>query len=128
MRYVTTERAAKPFSRYSQAVAVEPGERLVFVSGQVGVSASGELAATSQGQHEAVWSNILAILESEGLGAQDLVEVTGYITDPAELPHYRAARDKALNGAAPASTLLVIQALADPRWKVEVSVVAAAKA
>ena len=127
MRYVTTERAAKPFSRYSQAVAVEPGERLVFVSGQVGVSASGELAATSEGQHEAVWANILAILESEDLGPQDLVEVPGYLPAPGDLPPPPAARDRALKGAAPASTLLIIQALADPRWKVEVSVVAAGK-
>ncbi|MGE0213764.1 MAG: RidA family protein [Parvibaculaceae bacterium] len=126
MRYVTTDKAAKPFSRYSQAVVLEDGERLVFISGQVGVSASGELAPTSSAQHEAVWSNILAILESEGLGPQHLVDVTGYITDPAELPAYRAARDKALNGAAPASTLLVVQGLADPRWKVEISAVAAA--
>jgi len=128
VRYVETPRAAKPFSRYSQAVAAGPGERLLFISGQVGVDASGRLADTLEGQHEAAWTNILAILEAEGLGAQHLVEVTAYVTDASSLAVYRATRDRMLGGAAPASTLIIVGGLADERWKVEVSAIAAAPA
>ncbi len=126
VRYVETPQAAKPFSRYSQAVSTEPGERLIFISGQVGVDAEGRLAETVEGQHETVWRNILGILESEGLGPQHLVEVTAYVTDASSLALYRATRDRMLQGAAPASTLIIVAGLADPRWKVEVSAIAAA--
>ena len=125
MRRISTDNAAKPFSRYSQAVEVSYGERLIFISGQVGVSVSGELASTDEGQHEAVWRNILGILESEGLGPESLVEVTAYITDAGNMPAYRAVRDRMLGGATPASTLIVVAGLANPAWKVEISAVAA---
>jgi enamine deaminase RidA (YjgF/YER057c/UK114 family) len=42
------------------------------------------------------------------------------------IPVYRAARDKALgNAAPPASTLVVVAALAKPEWVVEIECVAA---
>jgi enamine deaminase RidA (YjgF/YER057c/UK114 family) len=39
---------------------------------------------------------------------------------------YRQVRDRMLDGAEPASTLLVVSGLADPNWHVEIQVVAAA--
>jgi enamine deaminase RidA (YjgF/YER057c/UK114 family) len=38
---------------------------------------------------------------------------------------YRKMRDRMLDGAETASTLLVISGLADPKWRVEIQVVAA---
>ena len=39
---------------------------------------------------------------------------------------YRQVRDRMLAGATPASTLLVISALANPDWLVEIEAIAAA--
>jgi len=124
IRYVSTTEAPKPFSRYSQAVEVTGG-RLVFVSGQVGVAADGTLPDTEVGEHEQAWANVLAILKSQGLGARDIVDVTAYVTRQGGVPVYRQVRDRMLDGAEPASTLLVISGLADPSWHVEIQVVAA---
>jgi enamine deaminase RidA (YjgF/YER057c/UK114 family) len=44
------------------------------------------------------------------------------------VPIYRQVRDRMLEGAEPASTLLVISSLADPKWHVEIQVAAAAAA
>jgi enamine deaminase RidA (YjgF/YER057c/UK114 family) len=41
---------------------------------------------------------------------------------------YREVRDQALNGTRPAMTLLVVSGLADARFKVEISAVAAGQA
>jgi enamine deaminase RidA (YjgF/YER057c/UK114 family) len=71
---------------------------------------------------------VLALLAAHALGPADLVEVTAYLTDPADVGLYREMRDKMLDGAAPASTLVIVAGLADPRWRVEIAVVAAAKA
>ena len=125
IRYVSTTDAPQPFSRYSQAVEVTGG-RLVFVSGQVGVGADGKLPDTEVGEHEQAWANVLAILKSQGLGPRDIVDVTAYVTRQGGVPVYRQVRDRMLEGAEPASTLLVVSGLANPAWHVEIQVVAAA--
>ena len=125
IRYLSSDNAPKPFSRYSQAVEVGQGARLVFVSGQVGVRADGSLADTEEGQHEQAWLNVLEILRSAGLGPREIVDVTAYVTSPAGVPLYRQVRDRMLGGAEPASTLIVVAGLADPRWSVEIQLVAA---
>lgn len=126
IRSISTPDAPKPFSRYSQAVEVTGGSRLVYVSGQVGVGADGRLPESEEGEHEQAWANVLAILKSEGLGPRDIVKVTAYVTSQAGVPIYRQVRDRMLAGAEPASTLLIVQGLADPKWRVEIQVVAAA--
>lgn len=126
IRYIATTDAPKPFSRYSQAVEVASGHRLVFVSGQAGVASDGRQPDSEEGEHEQAWANVLAILGSEGLGTRDIVDVTAYVTSQEGVSIYRKVRDRMLEGAEPASTLLVISGLADPKWRVEIQVVAAA--
>jgi len=128
VRPLFTANATKPFSAYSQAIEVEAGERLVFVSGQVGTDAAGQLGETERRQHELAWANVFAIVEAAGLTRENLVEVTVYITDPASVTLYREVRDRALDGTRPAMTLLVVSGLADARFKVEISAVAAGRA
>ncbi len=125
IRYLHTDTAPAPFSNYSQAVEAPPGSRLIAVSGQVGVDPGGMLAATEAGQHEQTWRNIFSILEASGMGRENIIEVTAYLTAQSGVPIYREVRDRMLDGAKPASTLLIISGLADPAWKVEISVLAA---
>ena len=51
-----------------------------------------------------------------------------YLTDPADLRSYMAVRDRYVGEPPPASTLLVVKALARPRFKIEIEAVAAAPA
>ncbi len=124
IRHLSTDTAPKPFSRYSQAVEVAAGSRLILVSGQVGVGLDGALADSEEAQHETAWRNVLAILAAEGLGPRDIASVEVYITNPGAVGLYREVRDRMLEGAAPASTLLIVAGLADARWKVEIAVTA----
>lgn len=125
VRYLHTDAAPPPFSNYSQATAVPADASIIYVSGQVGVDAAGDLAPSEEGQHEQTWRNILAILAAHGLGSEDILEVHGYVTGPSGVPLFRKVRDAMLDGARPASTLLIISGLADPAWQVEIAVVAA---
>ena len=127
IKYLSTDKAPPAFSRYSQAVEVKSAQRLILVSGQVGVGLDGKLAEGSKAQHEQAWRNVLAILAAHGLGPGDIAEVTAYLTDPADVGLYREVRDAVLEGAAPASTLLIVAGLADPRWRVEIAAVAAGR-
>jgi 2-iminobutanoate/2-iminopropanoate deaminase len=124
--YISTGDAPKPFSNYSQAVAVAAGSRILHVSGQVGARLDGSIPEDERTQHELAWANVLAILGAAGMDAANLVDCHVYITNPGSVALYREVRDKALKGAKPAATLLVVAGLALPTLKVEVSAVAAA--
>ncbi len=117
---------APAFSRYSLGVEAPGAARWLFVSGQVGVEPDGRFAVGPEAQMEAAWRNVLAILESAGMGPGDLVKVNAYLTRAEDTGLYREVRGRMLAGAEPASTLIVISALAHPDWLVEIEVVAAA--
>ncbi|MEE8189929.1 MAG: RidA family protein [Kiloniellales bacterium] len=117
---------APAFSRYSLGVEAPPEVRWLFVSGQVGVGPNGALAEGPEAQMETAWRNVFTILGSAGMGPGDLVRVNAYLTREEDVGLYREVRDRLLGGAEPASTLLVISALAHPEWRVEIEAVAAA--
>ena len=117
---------APAFSRYRLGVEAPAAARWLYVSGQVGVTPDGSFAEAPEAQMEAAWRNVLAILESAGMAPGDLVKVTAYLTRAEDTALYREVRDRMLGGAEPASTLIVITALAHPDWLVEIEAVAAA--
>ena len=116
---------APPFSRYSQAVEVPAGARWLHISGQVGVRPDGTLEQGFTAQAERAWDNLLAILAAAGMGPADVVKANVYLTRGSDLAESRRIRDLKLAGAAPASTLAVVAALANPAWLFEVEAVAA---
>jgi enamine deaminase RidA (YjgF/YER057c/UK114 family) len=126
IREVKTANAAQPFSNYAQAIAVEPSQKLVFVSGQVGADADGIIAVLPEHQHEHAWQNVLAILAAEGMDHRNIVDAHVYITDAAHIGIYREVRDRVLQGHRCAATLLIVAGLAHPAMLMEVSVTAAA--
>ncbi len=117
---------AAAFSNYSLAVEAPAQARWLHVSGQIGVAPDGALAQGPEAQMETAFRNLLAILNTAGMGPHDLVKVTVFLTRREDIGLYREVRDRMLAGATPASTLLVVAALADPGWLVEIEAVAAA--
>ncbi len=116
---------APAFSRYSLGVEAPGQARWLYVSGQVGVAPDGAFADGPEAQMETAWHNVLAILDSAGMAPGDLVKVNAYLTRAEDTGLYRQVRDRMLAGAEPASTLIVITALAHPDWLVEIEAVAA---
>jgi enamine deaminase RidA (YjgF/YER057c/UK114 family) len=117
---------APPFSRYSHGVESAAGARWLYISGQVGVTPEGKVAEGAAAQIEHAWRNVLSVLEAAGMGPRDLVKVTTFLIDRADLPTARTVRERMLQGAAPASTLLFVAGLASPEWLVEIEAIAAA--
>ena len=116
---------APPFSRYSQAIEAPAGLRWLHISGQVGVRPDGTVEHGFPAQAERAWDNLLTILAAAGMGPADLVKVNVYLTRAGDVVDSRCIRDAKLAGAAPASTLAVVAALASPQWLFEVEAVAA---
>jgi enamine deaminase RidA (YjgF/YER057c/UK114 family) len=115
-----------PFGRYHHLVAVEGATRLAFLSGQIGMGADGTVPETVEAQAELAFANIDACLAALGLGREHVVRLTTYLTDAEYRRAYMAVRDAWVAEPPPASTLLVVKALALPALKVEIEAIAAA--
>lgn len=126
MRRMNPETIAPPVGAYSHAIELSPEARRLYISGQVGIAPDGRTGADAREQAQIAWDNLLAILAAADMGLNNLVKVTAYLTDPADLPAYGEVRSKVLGDARPCSTLLFVPVLARPEWKVEIEAVAAA--
>lgn len=115
----------QPLGRYSHAVSIQAGAQRVVLSGQVAVRPDGSVVDAAADQVAQVLANIKTVLAAHGLGPSDVVKVTAFLTDRAVLPAWRTQRDAFFGAHAPASTLLFVAGLADPRFLVEVELEAA---
>lgn len=120
------ETIAEAYGRgYSQALEIAPGARWLFTAGQVGARPDGTTADGFAAQADQVWANIMALLEEADMGPADIVKITGFIVGKENFPAYAAARKKVLGDLRPASTAIIVPALALPEWLVEIEAVAA---
>jgi len=111
---------------YSHAIVVQGAERRLVMSGQVGVALDGSVPTTGEGQIAQALANLRAVLEANDMSVHNVVKITTFLTDRTLLTAYRAARATVFADHAPASTLLFISGLADPRFMVEIEAEAVA--
>jgi len=109
---------------YVHAIEIKDIQRLVFVSGTMGLDPTGQPASTLREQLALIWSNIRRILSEAGLGVDNIVRVTSYLTDPAFASENQNARIAALGHRRVPTTAIVVGTLS-PEWLVEVEVIAA---
>ncbi len=114
-----------PLGLYSHTVSVPEGTELLFISGQLGVRPDGTTPSTIAEQADQVFSNIVALLQSHGLGATDIIKLTTFMVAGQDGDAVRAARLKYLGSHRPASTAVFVSALVDPAWFVEVEAIVA---
>ncbi len=125
LRPITPSRIRPPFARYSHAVEVPPGHRLLFASGQLGITPEDRVPEEAGAQADLCFQAIGAILAEAGMGFEDIVRINAFVTDRAHLSPYMQARDRYVADPPPASTLMIVQGFARPEFKVEVEVIAA---
>ena len=114
-----------PIGAYAHAVEIPDSAKVMFIAGQVGIDVDGNVPADFAAQADLAWRNLMAILEFNGMRMKDVVKITHFLTDAADLPAYNEVRSKYLGEERPASTLLIVAGLARPDLLVEVEMVAA---
>jgi enamine deaminase RidA (YjgF/YER057c/UK114 family) len=125
LRAITPPALRPPFARYSHAVEVAPGARLVFCSGQLGIAADETIPDSVEEQARLIFRSISAILAEAGMGLADLVRLNAYVTAREHLSGYMAVRDEIVGEPPPASTLMIVSGFTRQAFKVEVEAVAA---
>ncbi len=114
-----------PGGSYSHAVEVPATARTLYVAGQIALAADGSIPEGIEAQTEMVWSNLEAILADAGMGVADLVKINTYVTSAELFAGMAKVRAKHLGAARPASTAVIVSALALPKLLVELEAVAA---
>ena len=110
---------------YVHALEVRGPERLLFVSGTMGLDEHGVAGETLDDQLQLIWSNIRAILSSAGMTTDNIVRLTSYLRDPAYAEANALARIQALGERRIPTTAIVVQTLVAD-WLVEIEIVATA--
>lgn len=122
---IRTDRAPQAIGPYSQGVKAGG---MVFFSGQIPLDpATGDLVATDiAAQTERVLENIAALLAAAGLGFEDVVKSTIYLTDLANFAIVNEVYGRRFPADPPARSTIEVKGL--PRGAgVEIEIVALAR-
>lgn len=111
-------------------VAIAPARRQIHLSGQVAIAPNGTIVGENDlaAQTEQVYENIKAGLAAAGADLSKVFKVVTYVVDldAAKAAAVRVVRLRHFgDGPYPASTMIGVQALVDPRLLIEIEVIAA---
>ncbi len=109
-----------PLAGYSHQVEVSGAARLLALSGQVGMTAAGDVPEQAAEQFELALGNVVRNLEAAAMVVTDLIKLTFYLTEPVAPGRRAEILADVLQGHAPTMTLLFVPALASPSLKVEI--------
>ncbi|MDD4701947.1 MAG: RidA family protein [Desulfovibrio sp.] len=120
---VSTDKAPAAVGPYSQAIKTG---NLMFLSGQVPIDPATGKLVEGDAATQAVQSckNVLALLESQGLTADNLVKVTVFITDIATFGSVNEVYKQYFTAPCPARSCVEVSAL-PLGAKVEIEAIAA---
>ncbi len=99
--------------------AMRIGDRVV-VSGTAPVWPDGEVDPDPEAQAARCLEIIKDALATLGASPSDVVRTRMYLTDPADWEAVGRAHGRLFGDVRPAATMVVVAALLDPRWKVEI--------
>jgi hypothetical protein len=99
--------------------AVRTGDR-VLVSGTGPVMPDGGCPGSTAEQARRCWEIVLAALAEAGAAVDHVVRTRTFLTPAADAEAAMAAHGEVFGAVRPAATMLVVSALLDPRWTVEV--------
>jgi hypothetical protein len=116
-RRVSSGSAYEPRIGFSRALRA--GNR-VLVSGTGPVMPDGGCPESTLEQARRCWEIVQQALSEAGASAADVVRTRTLLTPAADAEGAMAAHGEVFADVRPASTMLVIHALLDPRWTVEV--------
>jgi enamine deaminase RidA (YjgF/YER057c/UK114 family) len=111
----------KPYSHYCHVVRAD---RHVWVSGAVGVREDGSIPDGTVDQFRIALASVDACLRHAGAGAKHVVKVTIFMTHITERKLINPLRIEYFGENRPASTLVEVSELVDPRLSVEIEAVA----
>ncbi|KQO21398.1 enamine deaminase RidA [Acidovorax sp. Leaf76] len=112
-----------PIGPYAQAVEAISVNRLLFISGTMGLEPDGRLAKGFEAQAHRVWSNIEATLAAAGMGRENLAKLTIWLANYDDWRLGADIRQRYLGDHKVAMSVVQV-GLVHPDWLIEVEAIA----
>jgi len=110
----------EPLGSYSHQIEIRGNERMLVLSGQVGMREDGTVPDDPLEQMDIALENIFRNLRTAYMDVKDIVKLTYYLVGEIDTAKRRELVASKLQGHKPCSTLLYVAALASPTYKVEI--------
>ena len=110
----------QPLGAYSHQIEITGNERMLILSGQIGMREDGTVPDDPIEQIDVALENIFRNLQAANMGVKDIVKLTYYLVGEIDTAKRRELAASKLEGHKPCSTLLYVAALASPIYKVEI--------
>jgi 2-iminobutanoate/2-iminopropanoate deaminase len=110
----------QPLGSYSHQIEVRGNERMLVLSGQVGMRQDGTVPEDPIEQMNIALENIFQNLRAANMDVKDIIKLTYYLVGEIDTAKRRELVASKLQGHQPCSTLLYVAALASPIYKVEI--------
>lgn len=109
-----------PLAAYVHQIEISGAERMLVISGQVGMTADGTIADDPIAQFGVAIDNVERNLEAAGMDFGDLVKLTIYLVGEWDADARRQLLAQRLGAHHPCSTLIFVAGLASPKLHVEI--------
>ncbi len=109
---------------YAMATELTGPGRLLYISGQVPETTDGITPRNFADQAHLVWQNIEKVLAGAGMGIENLVKVTTFLSDRKYRHENSRVRQEVLGEHRPALTVIVA-GIYEERWLLEIEAIAA---
>ena len=117
IKRVTIPDILQPVSHYCHVVEAMG---IIWISGLVGMNFDGTIPESTQDQFDIAMNDLNTCLVAAGGSSKNVVKVRVFLTDISDRIIINPKRIEYFGEHKPASTLLEISALVDPRMKVEI--------
>ncbi len=125
LRPINAPDAPQPLGGYAQAMEVTNAARILYISGQIPVTADGSVPESFEDQARLCWANVIAQMRAADMTLDNLVKVTIFLSDRKYIADYRKVRMEVLQGRQIGLTT-IITGIFDEKWLLEIEAVAAA--
>jgi len=114
----------QPLGSYSHQLEISGNERVLVLSGQVGMREDGTVPDDPLEQMDIAFENIFRNLRAANMDIKDILKLTYYLVGEVDMAKRRELVVSKLQGHKPCSTLLFVAGLASPIYKVEIEALA----
>ena len=110
----------QPLGGYSHQIELTGNERMLVLSGQVGMRVDGTIPEDPLEQIDIAMENIFRNLRAANMDVKDIIKLTYYLVGDIDTTRRRELVASKLQGHKPCSTLLYVARLATPNILVEI--------